>query len=174
MNNLFFGIVCTLVGGFIGGAITVSSPQDQKTITNYLLAATGGVVAVWSGYGLGKWQASYNEKSEISQSSTDPTVSSSPTASTDEKYQASSTHTSSISQSNSGPMSGGMQAAIGNNNTQSTQAQAIPVKKMSQEDVLHLLLDVQVFRQSPYERAQEWILGDLGFYHSYVCQRVSK
>jgi hypothetical protein len=38
----------------------------------------------------------------------------------------------------------------------------------------NLLLDVQVFRQSLYERAQEWILGDLGFYHSYVYQRASK
>jgi hypothetical protein len=37
-----------------------------------------------------------------------------------------------------------------------------------------LKLDVQVFRQSLYERAQEWILGDLGFYHSYVYQRASK
>jgi superfamily I DNA and/or RNA helicase len=41
-------------------------------------------------------------------------------------------------------------------------------------ELAELLLDVQVFRRLPYELDQEWILGDLSLYHSYVCQRASK
>ncbi|MBD6618924.1 hypothetical protein FNW02_24645 [Komarekiella sp. 'clone 1'] len=53
-----------------------------------------------------------------------------------------------ISQSNTGQMSGGMQAAIGNNNQQNMQAQTVPAQKtLSQEDVLRLLGEIQQILQ---------------------------
>jgi len=54
-----------------------------------------------------------------------------------------STDPSGISQSNTGQMSGGMQAAIGNNNKQSMQTQAASIEKeLSQEDVVSLLAEI--------------------------------
>ncbi|MBE9036429.1 hypothetical protein [aff. Roholtiella sp. LEGE 12411] len=53
-----------------------------------------------------------------------------------------------ISQSNTGQMSGGMQAAIGNNNQQNMQAQTVPAQKaLTQEDVLKLLGEIQQILQ---------------------------
>lgn len=53
-----------------------------------------------------------------------------------------------ISQSNTGQMSGGMQAAIGDNNQQNMQAQTVPAQKtLSQEDVLRLLGEIQQILQ---------------------------
>jgi hypothetical protein len=53
-----------------------------------------------------------------------------------------------ISQSNTGQMSGGMQAAIGNNNQQNMQAQTVPAQKaLTQEDVLRLLGEIQQILQ---------------------------
>ncbi|MBW4688439.1 MAG: hypothetical protein KME40_25955 [Komarekiella atlantica HA4396-MV6] len=53
-----------------------------------------------------------------------------------------------ISQSNTGQMSGGMQAAIGNNSQQNMQAQTVPAEKtLSQEDVLRLLGEIQQILQ---------------------------
>ncbi|MEA5504907.1 hypothetical protein VB735_17705 [Halotia wernerae UHCC 0503] len=53
-----------------------------------------------------------------------------------------------ISQSNTGQMSGGMQAAIGNNNQQNMQAQTAPAQKaLTQEDVLRLLGEIQQLLQ---------------------------
>jgi hypothetical protein len=67
MNNLFFGVLCTFLGAAIGGIITISSPKVQKNITNSLIAVTGGIVAVWAGYGMGKWQT----KRELTEQSAD-------------------------------------------------------------------------------------------------------
>ncbi len=55
---------------------------------------------------------------------------------------------SGISQSNTGQISGGMQAAIGNNNQQNIQAQTVPEQKaLTQEDVLTLLGEIQQLLQ---------------------------
>jgi hypothetical protein len=49
-----------------------------------------------------------------------------------------------ITQSNSGRMTGGMQAAIGNNNQQSINTQVtFSEKVLSQEDVVNLLVEIQ-------------------------------
>jgi hypothetical protein len=66
MNNLFFGLLCTVIGAAIGGIITISSPQAQRSITNSLIAATCGISAVWAGYGLGRWKT----KKELTQETT--------------------------------------------------------------------------------------------------------
>ncbi len=59
-----------------------------------------------------------------------------------------SNNPSGISQSNTGQMSGGMQAAIGNNNQQLMQAQTVPAQKaLTQEDVLRLLGEIQQLLQ---------------------------
>ncbi|MBE9053125.1 hypothetical protein IQ243_22405 [Nostocales cyanobacterium LEGE 11386] len=53
-----------------------------------------------------------------------------------------------ISQSNTGQMSGGMQAAIGNNNQQNMQVQTSPAdKSLSQADVIRLLSEIQQILQ---------------------------
>ncbi|WGV23775.1 hypothetical protein [Halotia branconii] len=60
-----------------------------------------------------------------------------------------SSNPSGISQFNTGQMSGGMQAAIGNNNQQLMQAQTVPAQKaLTQEDVLRLLSEIQQLLQS--------------------------
>ncbi len=77
MNNLFFGILCTFLGAAIGGAVTISTPQAQKNITNILFATTGGVASAWAGYGLGRWQTKGEQRqggitSSTSSQSTQP------------------------------------------------------------------------------------------------------
>ncbi|YAF94220.1 MAG: hypothetical protein AB3A66_16590 [Nodularia sp. CChRGM 3473] len=53
-----------------------------------------------------------------------------------------------ISQSNTGQMSGGMQAAIGNNNQQNMQVQTSPAdKSLFQADVIRLLSEIQQILQ---------------------------
>jgi hypothetical protein len=67
MNNIFFGILCTFLGAAIGGLVTISSGQTQKTMTNLLFAATGGVASAWAGYGLGRWQNGQNKKGTLNE-----------------------------------------------------------------------------------------------------------
>ncbi|NET68276.1 MAG: hypothetical protein F6K63_29330 [Moorea sp. SIO1G6] len=55
MNNLFLTLLGTFLGAAIGGLLTISSQKKQKAITIYLFAATGVIIVVWVGYGLGKW-----------------------------------------------------------------------------------------------------------------------
>lgn len=59
-------MLVTFLGAAIGGLLTISSPQTQKTITNVLFAAVGGTSAAWVGYWLGKWETNRQKPSDIS------------------------------------------------------------------------------------------------------------
>ncbi|NEQ83161.1 MAG: hypothetical protein F6K26_24005 [Moorea sp. SIO2I5] len=65
MNNLFLTLLVTFLGAAIGGLITIASPQTQKTITNVLLGAAGGISLAWVGYGLAKWDTNRQKPSDI-------------------------------------------------------------------------------------------------------------